>query len=136
MESYGYLAGKTVLVVENEWLIADDLRRSLANEGAQVLGPVPSVGQAMTLIYGTPQIDAAVLDVHLEGGSNVYLVAEMLRARNVPFMFATGYDDYAIRRDFAKVPHLMKPFLPGSVARMLAATSSLTQSREPGPTRA
>ena len=130
MGSYGYFTGKTVLVVEDEWLIADDLRRSLANEGAQVLGPVASVGQALALIHETPRIDAAVLDVHLEGGSNVYLVAERLQSRNVPFMFATGYDDYAIRSDFANVPHLMKPFAPSCVARMLAATSSLTQSEE------
>ena len=130
MGSYGSLINKTVLVVEDEWLIADDLRRSLANEGAHVLGPVATVGQALALIRATPRIDAAVLDVHLEGGSNVYLVAEGLRARNVPFMFATGYDDHAIRRDFADVPHLMKPFMPSRVAHMLATASSATHLQE------
>lgn len=128
MGLHGHLIGRIVLVVENEWLIADDLRRSLANEGAHVLGPVASVAKALALIRETPRIDAAVLDVHLEGESNVYPVAEKLRARNVPFMFATGYDEHAIRRDFADVPHLMKPFIPSRVAHMLATVSSAPPS--------
>ena len=120
MSEHGTLLGKNVLVVENEWLIADDLRRSLASEGARVLGPVASVDQALALIDKTVKIDAAVLDIHLNGGSDVYAVAERLRELDIPFMFATGYDQLGIRCDFAEVPHVTKPFQPSSLGGVLA----------------
>ena len=52
------LAGRRVLVVEDEYFIADDLRHQLEACGAEVLGPVPRVGEALALIAATPEIDA------------------------------------------------------------------------------
>ncbi len=60
------LAGQTVLVAEDDPFIADEIRDVLALEGAQVLGPVPTVRAAMAAIAAeTPH--AAVLDVNLQG---------------------------------------------------------------------
>jgi len=127
MNVRGRLTGRNVLVVENEWLIADDLSRSLTSEGAFVLGPVATVYQALKIINNTGRIDAAVLDIHLDGDSNVYPVAERLRELDVPFVFATGYDQFSIRRDFAEVPHLTKPFKPSDLGGVLAAAAAAFQ---------
>lgn len=114
------LKGLNVLVVENEWLIAADIKHELMQEGARVLGPVASVDQALLLMTGTERIDAAVLDIHLGEGSSVYLAAEALWGRGTPFLFATGYDHFSIRRDFVHVPYVLKPFAPKVISPLLA----------------
>ena len=120
------LAGKNVLIVENEWLIADDLRRVLLSHGVNVVGPVASVDQAFDLIGRTPTIDAAILDIHLGNRSDVYPVARALQGRGIPFVFTTGYDKSSVRGDFAGTPHLVKPFNPAAIGPALTAASSKT----------
>ncbi|RYF36877.1 MAG: response regulator, partial [Cytophagaceae bacterium] len=120
------LEGRRVLVVENEWLIAEELCRVLTNEGAHVIGPAASMDQALALIAEC-KVDAAVLDIHLGNGPNVYSLAELLQAREVPFIFATGYEALCIRPDFASVPHLIKPFVPSMISRILAETSDVAR---------
>jgi len=105
--------------VEDEWLIADDLIRAIEREGAQVVGPAASADHALYLL-NTSEVHIAVLDIHLGAGRDIYAVAEELRRRKVPFMFATGYDDTSVRRDFARVPHLMKPYEPTLVVKLLS----------------
>ena len=56
-----------ILVVEDDYMIADDLRRDLEAAGARVLGPVPSLPEALELLRGADRLDAAVLDVNLHG---------------------------------------------------------------------
>ncbi|GJE41523.1 response regulator [Methylobacterium soli] len=114
------LAGRRVLVVEDEYFIADDLRRHFEERGAEVLGPVPRVEDALALIAATAEIDAAVLDVNLQD-EMVYPVADALQARGVPFLFATGYEKTAIPARFADVRHCEKPFEPERIAGALFA---------------
>lgn len=102
------LAGRRVLVVEDEYFIADDLRHQLEACGAEVLGPVPRVVDALALIAATPEIDAAVLDINLQD-EMVYPVADALRARGVTFLFATGYEKGVIPSRYAGVRHCEKP---------------------------
>jgi DNA-binding response OmpR family regulator len=59
------LQGLRILVVEDEYLIADDLRDALLEASAIVLGPVPTVDAAKELIGREPMIDAALLDINL-----------------------------------------------------------------------
>lgn len=118
------LAGKTVLIVEDEYLIAHDLKRSLERDGALVLGPAPTAARALALIHAATTLDAAVLDIKLDVGRDVYPVAEALRARGVPFVFATGYDRVNVRRDFATVPHFDKPFDLDKIGRSLFAVAA------------
>ncbi|WP_207103034.1 response regulator [Paracoccus shandongensis] len=101
--------GRRVLVVEDEYIIAEDLREELEREGALVLGPVASVAAALDLLQGGPRPDTAILDINLRG-ERVFPVADRLRAMGVPFVFATGYDAEAIPRDYADVPRIEKPF--------------------------
>jgi len=111
------LEGRRILVVEDEYLIADDMRGALLDAGAEVLGPVPTVDAAMSLMAAEHQLDAALLDINLRG-TMVFDLADTLTSRAVPFVFATGYDNSAIPDRFADVPRLEKPVKP---RRVLAA---------------
>jgi DNA-binding response OmpR family regulator len=99
---------RRILVVEDEYMLADELRRELARAGAVVLGPVPTVGMALDLLAREADLDGAVLDVNL-GGDPVYPVADALAGRKVPFIFVTGYDAQALPPRFAHIPLCEKP---------------------------
>jgi len=80
---------KTVLIVEDEYLIAMDLRLWVEGHGWRAIGPVATVNAALRLIEDElPSV--ALLDVHL-GDELVTPVAEVLKARGVPFALATAY---------------------------------------------
>ena len=81
------LRGTRILVVEDEYLLADDLNNALADAGAHVLGPAASVEDATALIGNEATIDAAILDVNLRGDM-VFPLADALRERGIPFAFA------------------------------------------------
>ncbi|RFB85470.1 response regulator [Rhizobium leguminosarum bv. trifolii] len=83
-------SGKRVLIVEDEYFLADETRRKLEDLGAVVIGPTSNVSRALDLINGE-HIDAAILDVYL-GDELVFAVADELEARDINFVFATGYD--------------------------------------------
>jgi hypothetical protein len=73
------LEGRRILVAEDEYLIAFDVRDALVHAGAEVLGPVPSVDDAAALLERETDIDAAVLDVNLRGDM-VFAVAAEFRS--------------------------------------------------------
>lgn len=102
------LASRAILVAEDEYFIANDLKRALVRAGATVVGPAASVDRATDLIEATPHIDGAILDVNL-GGEKVFPVADVLRERGVPFVFTTGYDQAALPERYAVVLRLEKP---------------------------
>jgi CheY-like chemotaxis protein len=82
--------GKRILVVEDEYFIADDTRRRLESLGASVIGPAASVARAIALIRWH-KVDAAILDIKLNGETS-YPVAEELERLAIPFVFASAYD--------------------------------------------
>lgn len=102
------LKGRRILVVEDEYLLADDLKETLTTSGAEVIGPLPSIEEALTTIQRDLSIDAAILDVNLRG-EMIFPVADELRARGVPFTFVTGYNEWALPERFAQTPRLEKP---------------------------
>jgi CheY-like chemotaxis protein len=96
-----------VLVVEDEGLVALMLEDLLEDLGCEVAGSLPTVGAAMDWIEDGGSADLALLDVNL-AGEPVFPVAEALKARGVPFAFATGYgEDHDPR--FKDAPLLGKP---------------------------
>ena len=111
--------GRRVLVVEDEYILAEDLREELEREGAEVLGPVPTVEEALELLRSTPKPYMAILDINLQG-EMAWPVADLLRDMGVPFIFATGYDVKAIPSEYADVTRAEKPIALrdlGSAAR-------------------
>jgi len=113
------LAGARILVVEDEYLLADDLCEALRNAGADVIGPAASVEDATALIGRGGKLDAAVLDINLRG-EMVFPVADALRANGIPFAFATGYDESVLPDRFTAVPRIEKPFKGSKLAALLA----------------
>ena len=83
-------SGKHILIVEDEYFLADETRRKLEELGAIVIGPTANVRNALNLI-DQEHVDAAILDVFL-GDELVFAVADELEARQINFVFATGYD--------------------------------------------
>ncbi len=96
------LRDRRILIVEDEYLIALSLGDALEAAGSVVLGPVPSVDKAIEIIESEPQIDAAVVDVNL-GGALAYAVADTLLARNIPFIFTSGYEDKILRARYPQI---------------------------------
>ena len=113
------LHGERVLVVEDEFFIADDLARDLTAQGAEIVGPVGTAQQAMRLLDGGRRIDGAVLDIKLRD-EMIYPIADELRRRRVPVVFATGYDAAIIPARFADVPCCQKPVDGEKVVQALA----------------
>lgn len=112
------IAGRKVLVVEDEYFIAQDMVRALRDSGAEIVGPVANVDDALDLLEQAGTIDAAVLDVNLQG-EMVYPVADILLARSVPFVFTTGYDETAIPAKYRSVARCEKPVEARKVGRAL-----------------
>jgi DNA-binding response OmpR family regulator len=110
--------GRRILVVEDEYLIASEMKRWLQSAGFEVIGPVPSVEKALTLIEGAGP-DAAVLDVNLGAGETAYPVADRLSALGVPYLFATG--DVRVPAPSAEdgPPRLEKPFVAQQLVHAL-----------------
>ena len=102
------LRGRRLLVVEDEYMMAEDLRRDLEKAGAQVVGPVPSVADALRVLAGEAALDGAILDVNLRG-EKAYPVADALRERGIPFVLATGYEQWALPEAYKDVPRCDKP---------------------------
>jgi CheY-like chemotaxis protein len=101
------LAGKTILVLEDEPIIAMALEDHLEFAGA-----VPVVAATLAQAHEAverQQLDAAILDVNVHGEKS-YAVAESLSARGIPFVFASGYGDTLHQAEFAQVPTVTKPY--------------------------
>lgn len=108
-----------LLVVEDEYVPALYLSDVLEELGAEVLGPVATVNDALRLMEQAPEIDAAILDVGL-GGEAVFPLADALLARHVPFAFASGYDPDLMPPRFRDVALCQKPIDEQAVRAMLA----------------
>ncbi|MCL7999799.1 response regulator [Brucella sp. 21LCYQ03] len=127
MESSNYLRlfeGKHVLIVEDEYFLADETRRKLQKLGAVVVGPTGNVQDALELIK-TSFVDAAILDVHL-GDELVFPVADELERGDIPFVFATSYDTSIIPVKFTGFVFCEKPTELEKIAAALFANDTYT----------
>ena len=99
--------GNRVLLVEDEILVAMMMKDILTELGFSVVGPFSRLGEAMVAAVHE-DINAGIIDVNL-GGEFVYPVADVLAARNIPFVFITGYGVESIDSRFGYVPIVKKP---------------------------
>jgi CheY-like chemotaxis protein len=112
------LQGRHILVAEDDAWLAGDLADALRDAGAYVHGPFGTVAAALACLEGGARCDGAVLDIDL-GGETVFPVAQTLRERGVPFVFATGHVSRpGLPQNLQHVPCWGKPF----PAEALAAT--------------
>ncbi|MGD9966004.1 MAG: PAS domain S-box protein [Hyphomonadaceae bacterium] len=111
------LRGKRILVVEDEPLIGMVLADYLNDVGCDVLGPAQSIDKAKAIV-AAGEFDAALVDGNL-AGKPVDEIAVALAARNIPFVFVTGYGRDALPEGFDEAPIVEKPFTQEQVVSAL-----------------
>jgi CheY-like chemotaxis protein len=97
-----------VLIVEDEMLLAMNIEDMLLELGHEVAGVASQLEPALSLAR-EGDYDLALLDVNLSGSFS-FPVASILRDRNIPFLFATGYGSKGINEEFRSCAVLQKPF--------------------------
>jgi CheY-like chemotaxis protein len=101
-------ASRSVLIVEDEPLIAMMLEDFLDSLGHRVAGTCESLAEAMSRVE-EGGFDVAIVDIHL-GGEQVWPVADRLAARGIPYVLATGGHIEPPPAAHAAAPVLAKPF--------------------------
>jgi len=114
------LGSRSILVVEDEPLIAMMLEDFLESLGHKVAGTAETVADALRRIE-TGGFDVAIVDVHLKGGEHVWPVADRLVANNIPFVLATGGHIEPPPPRHAGVPVLVKPYTINAIEPALDA---------------
>jgi CheY-like chemotaxis protein len=117
------LHGLRILVVEDNFVLADALRYLLAGYDGVVTAIAPTIERALAALAADP-VDVAVLDINLNGAS-VVPFAEHLRTAGIPFLFVTGYGDdpELLPEHLRALPRLEKPV---AADRLLAVLIELT----------
>jgi CheY-like chemotaxis protein len=115
------VAGKRVLVVEDELMIRLLLQDMLADLGHTVAGEAGRIEEALALAK-EGEFDVAILDVNLNG-QLISPVVEILVERGLPFVFATGYGQRGVPEPFRKTPTLLKPFQLDALAQAIEAAA-------------
>ena len=121
----GSIRGKRILIVEDEILIAWELRRTIEEAGGIVVGLATSIAEARAAIVQT-FADVAFLDSNLRGSRSDEL-ASLLVERNIPFAFVTGYDPKSLHPAFRDIAVIPKPFTPEDIVNTVARLSPNAQ---------
>ncbi len=106
------LSNGRILIVEDEYYLADGLARARA-AGAEVVGPVGSLGEADALVR-EGNFGGAILDINLRG-EMAFPGGGPPGSKGIPFIVASGYNSAVIPDRFLAVPRVEKPFNPGEV---------------------
>ncbi len=102
------LSGRRILIVEDEFYLADDLAGALRRDGAEVIGPVATVADAERIV-SEGALDCAILDINLRGEMS-FPVADCLEGAGIPYLIATGYNSASLPERFQTVSRVEKPF--------------------------
>ncbi|MDP9840632.1 CheY-like chemotaxis protein [Neorhizobium huautlense] len=106
-----------ILVVEDEYTLAEEVVGAIADAGMIAIGPAANTKDAIDLVEHQ-DVDAALLDVNL-GDEMVYPLADILTARKIPFVFCTGYDAPSLPARFEDVGCCEKPIdIPQAFRRL------------------
>ena len=115
------VGGKRVLVVEDELMIRMLLQDMLTDLGYTLAGEAGRIDEAMALARDG-EFDVAILDVNLNG-QPISPVVEILVARGLPFVFATGYGQRGVPEPYRQRPTLQKPFQADALAQAIEAAA-------------
>lgn len=114
------LSGLRVFLVEDEGFVALMIEDMLRDLGCEIAASVAQLTVARA-IAATIEADLAVLDVNLDN-QPVFPVAEILRERQMPILFSTGYGETGLPSEFSGYPVLGKPFLMTELQRKIASS--------------
>ena len=112
------LTGCSILIVEDEYLIARDIGSAVTASGGEVVGLCPDLPTALDLIDTLQPLHGAVIDINLRG-IRAFALADALRKRGIGFVIATGYDVNILPRALADAPRCVKPIDYGQLVAML-----------------
>ena len=101
--------GQRAFIVEDETLVLFNLEDILSELGCVVVGQAMRLSDAEQLAASIEAVDFALLDVNLRG-QQVFPVAELLRARGIPIIFATGYGAVGLPEGWRQNPVIVKPY--------------------------
>lgn len=116
------MAGKRILLVEDEYELAQEMREAFEGFGATIAGPVPNLEEAFLLLETSLDLDGAVVDINLQG-ELAFPLAEALRRRNVPFTFVSGYEHDIVPERFGDVTFYQKPVELNDIITSLSRAS-------------
>jgi CheY-like chemotaxis protein len=111
--------GRRVLLVEDEAMIAMLVEDTLEDLGHDLARVATRLEEALTAAR-SETIDVAILDLNL-GGVLTYPVADVLQARGIPFIFATGYGSSGLKEAYSELPTLQKPFNQEALGHAITA---------------
>ena len=97
-----------VLVVEDEFLVAQELSRIVERAGYSVVGPADSL-DATRKVLTQQKVDLALLDIKLRG-ELVFPIAEYLEAIDLPYIFVTGRSPSSLPVEYRHRPLVQKPY--------------------------
>jgi DNA-binding NtrC family response regulator len=121
MATADVIQGRSILVIEDDYLVAEILVQMLEEAGSTVLGPIGWRDEALAFIRrNSPAFDTAVLDVNLHGQSS-YPIADALIDRGIKFIFTTGYGADALDTAYRGYPRCEKPFQQQTLLAVLAS---------------
>jgi hypothetical protein len=127
------LAGCSVLVLEDEYLLGSDLKDALIALGAEVIGPIPDIDSARAQI-SEGGFDVAIIDVNL-GGHETYGIADELQRAGVPFLLSTGYSEKVVPVRFRAIirweQHYDMARFMGDVGRLYSAAMRIRDGSSP-----
>jgi CheY-like chemotaxis protein len=112
------LAYNRIFLVEDETLVAMLVEDMLDSIGLEHVATASRLDQGLKLAREL-DFDAAVLDVNLAGARS-FPIADVLKERNIPFVFATGYGREGIAEEHRDVPVIGKPFQARDLKAALA----------------
>jgi len=110
--------GSRAFVVEDETLVLFGLEDALADLGCEVVAQAMRLDQAMAMAEALGPVDVAILDVNI-GGTTVFPVAEILKERGVPLVFATGYGRAGLPPEWQSHAVIVKPYSLDDIERAL-----------------
>ena len=111
------IKGARVLIVEDEYMIADDLARAMREAGGEPVGPVSTLEQAEEIL-GQAHVDAAIFDLDLRGKMAFDLI-EKLVTPGLPCLIVSGYGDDVLPETLDGISRLEKPVNPKTVIEKL-----------------
>lgn len=116
--------GCSVFLVEDEVMIRMMVADMLEELGYSVAAEAGEIGEAVKLAQSA-DFDIAILDVNVNG-KVITPVAELIKARNRPFIFATGYGSSGLPEEYRDRPALQKPFQLETLAQMIDSAMKST----------
>ena len=124
---------KRILLIEDEFLVAEEMSEEIRDLGVEVIGPFASIDEAVEALQSRDDIDGALIDINLNGVC-AYPVADELLARDVPFAFTTVYDHASIADRYGQIPYVNKPVAAHVLKQTIRTVLGLGATGRKAPT--